>query len=310
MHFTTIIFLVILKKVLHFVTFCVKVSPVANKLQNGYKKLQNELGSVFIRFKSRLVASLLLFITVFSVVIIQSRSNKIEVATDTVTFAASLEQDAVVEKITNPNDKIKYGVVEETLINHAALNPMITGDAELDKKVAEILDSLLNGSMSNYEKVLTVYKYIETNYTYYSSYDPSDVHYESDYDNRIVGRARGFLFSGHGTCTEYSAAFMVMMRALGFDAYCVEGYFSGGQHTWVIMTLDGKNYIFDPQIDYRQWQGKGSICLTRFCMDESFKYYDCYRAKNEQGNIDSFENFAIVGAYETGSNFRVDALEK
>lgn len=153
--------------------------------------------------------------------------------------------------------------------------------------------------MSNYEKVLAIYEYIETNFYYQSSYIPSENSYVSDYDNRIVGRAKGFLTTGHGTCTEYSAAFMVMMRALGFDAYCVEGYFSGGQHTWVVMNLDGKDYIFDPEIDFRQWQANHCIMLTRFCMDESFRYYDCYYAKNQSGDIKSFSNFEIESAEKT-----------
>ncbi len=87
---------------------------------------------------------------------------------------------------------------------------------------------------------------------------------------------------------------MVMMRAIGFECYTVQGYYAGGPHTWAIIVLDGENYIFDPQIDFRQWQGHGGkICLSRFCMDSAFEYYDCYRAINEQRDIDSFSGFAL-----------------
>ncbi|MCR4747119.1 MAG: hypothetical protein K5836_01460 [Clostridiales bacterium] len=236
----------------------------------------------------------MLVVTAFSVVAMQARSSSTEVATETVTRAASLEKEAVVEKITNPNDVVKYGIREEALLNAAELNPMVTNDKELDEQVSDILGELINESMSNYEKVLEVYKYMETKFSYYGSFIPSDISYVSDYDNRNVGRAKGILTTGHGTCTEFSAAFMVMMRAIGLECYTVQGYYAGGPHTWAIIVLDGENYIFDPQIDFRQWQGHGGkICLSRFCMDSSFEYYDCYRAVNEQRDIDSFSGFAL-----------------
>lgn len=231
----------------------------------------------------------------FSIVVVQARSSSTEVATETVKRAASLEQEAVVEKITNPNDVVKYNIREEALLNAAELNPMVTNDKELDKQVSDILDKLINESMSNYEKVLEVYKYMETNFSYYGSFIPSEHSYASDYDNRNVGRAKGILTTGHGTCTEFSAAFMVMMRAIGLECYTVQGYYAGGPHTWAIIVLDGENYIFDPQIDFRQWQGhNGKICLTRFCMDSSFEFYDCYRAINEERDINSFSNFDLT----------------
>ena len=235
----------------------------------------------------------MLVVTTFSVIALQSRSSRTEVAAGTVTRAASLEQKAVVEKITNPNDVVKYGTVEEALMNKAELHPMLTNDDELDAMVSDIFDKTLIDSMSNYEKVLAIYKYMETNFSYYGSFIPSENEYVSEYDNKNVGRAKGILTTGHGTCTEFSAAFMVMMRALGFECYTVQGYFSGGPHTWAIMILDGKDYIFDPQIDFRQWQGKGTVCLTRFCMDESFAYYDCYHAINQTRDIDAFCGFDL-----------------
>lgn len=235
----------------------------------------------------------MLVVAVFSVIVVQTRSSKTEVATETVTRAASLEQEAVVEKITNPNDVVKYGTAEEALMNKAELHPMLTNDDELDAMVSDIFDKTLIDSMSNYEKVLAIYKYMETNFSYFGSFIPSENEYASEYDNKNVGRAKGILTTGHGTCTEFSAAFMVMMRALGFECYTVQGYFSGGPHTWAIMILDGKDYIFDPQIDFRQWQGKGTICLTRFCMDENFAYYDCYRAIDQARDVNAFSNFDL-----------------
>ncbi len=107
----------------------------------------------------------MLVVTAFSVVAIQARSSSAEVATETVTRAASLEKEAVVEKITNPNDVVKYNIREEALLNAAELNPMVTNDKELDEQVSEILGKLINESMSNYEKVLEVYKYMETKFS-------------------------------------------------------------------------------------------------------------------------------------------------
>lgn len=266
---------------------------VTKRLQINYK----DLGSVTIlKQKTRITAVILLVACVFSVItIINAKDNMSEVTIESITRTASLENDAVLENdIVNPNEKVKYGTVEEALLNAAPLGPMLTNDTDLDRQIAKILDEVTDNSMSTYEKVLAVYKYIESNYNYRSSSIPSDENYKSDYDGRIVGRAKGFFTTGHGTCTEFSAGFMTLMRAIGLECYSISGRYGGGQHTWTIIVLDGKQYIFDPEIDFRNWQNNNkTICLGHFCMNESFKYYGYYHANNISGSIDDFNGFEI-----------------
>ena len=266
---------------------------VTKRLQSYYKNL----GSVTIlKQKTRITAVILAVACVFSIgAILFAKGNMSEVKVESITRTASLEKDAVLENdIVNPNDIVKYGTVEEALLNAAPLAPMLTNDTDLDRQIAAILSETTDSSMSTYEKVLAVYEYMETNFNYSSSSLPSDENYESDYDSRIVGRAKGILTTGHGTCTEYSAAFMTIMRAIGLECYSIGGRYGGGQHTWTIIVLGDKQYIFDPEIDFRNWQNNNkTICLGHFCMNESFEYFGYYHSNNVSSSIDEFGGFEI-----------------
>ena len=267
---------------------------VTKRLQSYYK----DLGSVTIlKQKARITAVILAFVCVLSMgTYLFAKGNVSEVKVESVTRTASLEKDAVLENdIVNPNDVVKYGTVEEKLLNAAPLCPMLTNDTEVDRQAAAILNEVTDSSMSTYEKVLAVYKYVETNYYYRSSFIKSDESYESKYDSTVVGRAKGIFTTGHGTCTEYSAAFMVLMRAIGLECYSIGGSHCGGQHTWTIIVLDGKQYIFDPEIDYkvRQYYHNEIISLRQFCMDESFEGYKSYHTRNIESSIEEFGGFEI-----------------
>ena len=266
---------------------------VTKRLQNYYK----DLGSVTIlKQKTRITAVILAVVCVFSIItVLNAKGNMSEVTVESITYAAPLENDAVLENdIVNPNEEVKYGTVEEALLNAAPLNPMLTNDTDLDRQIAKLLDETTDSTMSTYEKVLAVYEYIETNFNYCSSSIPSNESYKSNYDSKIVSRAKGFLTTGHGTCTEYSAAFMTIMRTIGLECYSIGGRYGSGQQNWTIIVLDDNQYIFDPEVDFRNWQhGDGTIRLDHFCMDESFKYYNYYNSGNINGSIDNFGGFEI-----------------
>ena len=54
--------------------------------------------------------------------------------------------------------------------------------------------------------------------------DPADgILYDSALDANIVALAYGMLTSNRGVCDHYSAAFVVMTRALGLESYFLAG---------------------------------------------------------------------------------------
>ena len=174
---------------------------------------------------------------------------------------------------------------------------MVTNEEYVDNKVQEIFSELFTDEMSNYEKVSALYTYIHENYYYETSFIGPQTHYAKNYDRQMVGRCKGFFKTGHGTCTEYSACFMIMLRALGYNAYCVHGSFStSGQHTWVVVYLAGEKYTFDPEVDSvvcKRMYG-GQLRYLYFCLGEEDEFRAKYHPANEQGDINSFGNFIVA----------------
>ena len=194
--------------------------------------------------------------------------------------------EVVTLEMNSPNQTVKYGTEAEKILNNVALEPVITRDSYVDNRVDEILSEITDCTMSNYEKVRAIHAYLIENFYYESSFISASATYKSSYDAKMVGRAKGMLKTGHGTCTEYSALFMVMTRRIGLPVYCVQGTLSGGDHTWNILRVDGKDYIFDSEVDYMV--GKGNIIYKHFCTTNTSGYY----AFNQEGNINSFKNFS------------------
>ena len=282
-------FLVIFKKVLQFVTFCV----IIQKSNKTVTKITKCLGSVFIGTKKvRVLALVLATITVLTSVIVLSIPKKSETVTVSTNNVAT-ETEVKVEETIDPNSILKYGTKAEKLLNNAELHPILTGEEVVDKKVQEIFDEILDDSMSNYEKVQAIYVYLIDNFYYRSSYKSPTTNYASSYDEKMVGRAKGFLTTGHGTCTEFSATFMIMMRRLGFECYSIRGKIKGGEHTWTEIRLDGDLYIFDPEVDRCMAKGwHGGVCeFDYFCLSEGDKYFSYYKSKYRESNISSFQNF-------------------
>ena len=195
-------------------------------------------------------------------------------------------REVVTLEMNSPNQQVKYGTTVEKILNNAPLDPVITRDSYVDNIVDEILSEITDCTMSNYEKVRAIHEYLIKNFYYKSSFITASASYKSSYDAKMVGRAKGMLKTGHGTCTEYSALFMVMARRIGLPVYCVQGTLSGGPHTWNVLRVDGKDYIFDSEVDYMI--GKGRLIYRHFCTTNTSGYY----AFNKEGNIGSFKNFA------------------
>lgn len=144
-----------------------------------------------------------------------------------------------------------------TLLSTAKLAPTQSGYPELDTLINELLAQIITDDMNGYKKAWACYEYLIDNITYsrgmeantgmFSTSDPATTPTE-------VLWATDLLNSGMGCCYHYSAAYVYILRAIGFEAHLVSGNvpaYGGGvtPHCWLYVTIDGVNYIFDPDLD-------------------------------------------------------------
>ena len=182
----------------------------------------------------------------------------------------------------------------ETILNAATLRPMKTNNAELDSIIDGIFAKILTDDMSTYQKTKAIYDYL-MDHCYYGwgavSWSGQYVKHDDDY---VVVMGKHILKTGHGTCDNYSAAFVAMARRLGLTAYFARGY-AGNQagyldtHEIAIVTIAGTDYSFDPQIDdYNSSPGRRTYSL--FCrpfaaMKGQYTGYDLAKAKAGFGSF-------------------------
>ena len=111
-------------------------------------------------------------------------------------------------------------------------------------KLKELSGDLKLGSMTDIEKIETVYQFITRSIEY--DYDKINT-LKNDYvpviDDTIV--------SGKGICYDYSALFAALMRLNGIPAKLIKGYRSdlSAYHAWNEVIIDGKWYLIDTTYD-------------------------------------------------------------
>ena len=185
-----------------------------------------------------------------------------------------------------------------SLLNSAKLNPMPTGYPQVDNKINSIIAEGRSKTKSNYELVEWLYDYCiyNTSYGYggleegvYSFTEDDapdwlfpertymaekDYGYVTPFPDWLVAEAILPLFHGEGTCNNYTAQFMLIMRALGYEA----NYFSGETrkagggytgHAWCEIKINGTNYIFDTQVEDNVAEKQGKVIYLYFCKTET-----------------------------------------
>lgn len=188
-------------------------------------------------------------------------------ATDSLTQTAAPNEGTSSSKGTSPKtSKTTHketttskgsGTTISRVLNAAALNPIRTNYPELDQQVDAIFAQIFQAGMSTYDKVKACYDYLVKNGTY--SHENTailpvqHILYETAWDRNMAGMAYRMLETHKGVCDHYSAAFMVMTRAIGLESYFVTGMVSkkgGGYtgHAWVNIKIGDVYYVFDPQV--------------------------------------------------------------
>ena len=168
-------------------------------------------------------------------------------------------------------------------LDNASLNPMKTNYQPIDNMIDGIFSEIISEGMSNSEKVQACYDYLAQNCTYgYDGYKAVNIDgYYSDEDKEIAEFSYCILKDQLGTCENFSAAFVVMMRRLGYEANQVYGNVAmsaGGYdgHYWADVEINGKHYLFDPQIERNCLGEDNAVMHYYFGMDPE-NNYNMYR---------------------------------
>ena len=181
------------------------------------------------------------------------------------------------------------------VLNSAKLNPMKTNDETLDSQVDAILSEILTDNMTTNDKVRTIHDYlVQTNRYGTLIAIGSDTNYVSLYDRDVVTRAKTILKYKTGTCIDFAAAFMIFTRRIGLDCYMITGnvinrYGKSSPHGWNVIKINGKDYVFDSEADFRYSNG-GPTKFINFCVDDPEKFKDTYTKLA----VASFKNFRYV----------------
>ncbi|MGE7092373.1 transglutaminase domain-containing protein [Lysinibacillus sp. NPDC048646] len=109
-----------------------------------------------------------------------------------------------------------------------------TQEATVQKKVDQVLKTIIKPSMTSFQKVKAVNDYIVSNATYGAKTKASP------------HSAYALLMEGQAVCQGYALLAYKMLEQTGIETQYVVGYVNGGEgHAWNMVKLDGKWYHLD-----------------------------------------------------------------
>lgn len=192
----------------------------------------------------------------------------------------------------------------KALLNSIELHPQPTGYGEVDGMMEAILAPY--ATADTYTRVKAAYDWVIQNVDYswapYSqdwapAYDCFNVIHDLRYDDpglqevvpfETVNRSYHAMKFGVGVCYDYAAAFALLVRYIGIDAYIHTGNFkieptfgtTTGHHGWTELLINGKYYIFDPQRDYR-WSWDATAPIPYYYFGVPYENAWCYTQETQ-----------------------------
>lgn len=145
-----------------------------------------------------------------------------------------------------------------------------TGNADLDARLRQIVRSKTNDSMSQEQKLRALYVYTRDSFTYLRR--PP---YEFGVLDFMEKDALDMLTTGYGNCYSYASVFWYLSRWIGYDARICSGTVGTNKrpHSWVEINFDGKDYIFDTELEMAYHKkGRYEIDLYRYIDVDNWHY--------------------------------------
>lgn len=128
-----------------------------------------------------------------------------------------------------------------------------TGDGELDSIVADVLKTIIeqNPDATRIELLRKAFDYSYNEFSYGNRYADDGNHniYDLGHTGWEIKDAKNMFKSKQGNCYCFAAVFWALARGLGYDARAVAGTCLQDfqPHGWVIIEMNGEDYIFDPE---------------------------------------------------------------
>ena len=163
-------------------------------------------------------------------------------------------------------------VRNETVRNHTfdASGHFTTGNNELDSWLRKIVLARTDASMTQEQMLRAVYLYTRDSFTYLRR--PP---YEFGVYDYMETDALRILETGYGNCYCYAALLWYLTRWIGYESVIYNGTVGvrKSPHSWVEITMDGKTYIFDAELEMAYRRKK------RFDVN-LYKFYDAGNSWN------------------------------
>lgn len=160
----------------------------------------------------------------------------------------------------------------DEILEYAPCQIQTSGDETLDTLVQELIQNAVTEDMTRSEQLKACYTYMVEHYTYGFNYNYRQGNVKS------IAWATVLLRDGYGACNNWSAAFMYVARALGYEAdlyYGATAAAGGGttEHYWPVIRIHGTEYVFDPQVEADMTRRSGIVAYKRYGIVDSGKYY-------------------------------------
>ena len=153
----------------------------------------------------------------------------------------------------------------------------------INAKIDEITNSIIDGNMSNYDKILAFHDYIVNN----TSYD-SSVSIESQLVSETnSNKAYGLLADGKAICSGYSDTMAIFLNRLGINNYKI----SSDLHIWNLVYIDGVWKHLDVTWDDPVTSNGQNVLLHTFFLinsDELFSRENDYDMDNHKFRSDLY----------------------
>ena len=125
-----------------------------------------------------------------------------------------------------------------------------SGSAELDDYVAQTLSDFMTPDAARLDDLKAVYYHVKNDFQYLTRN-----YYDSGATGWDIDEALTIFRTNKGNCYCYAGAFCALARGLGYNARTYSGSIGieNQPHAWTEITLDGKIYICDPEIEMNYW---------------------------------------------------------
>lgn len=131
----------------------------------------------------------------------------------------------------------------------------------MDKRLNSILENNIKSNYTDFQRVMAVYTYVSSNFSYDFSYNVENNDKIDIYD---------FLKNGSGVCHSFSRTCKLLLFQYGISTYEARAYSPQGQpHEWFLAEIDGEWYHFDPTYEANNTGGLG---LKYFAMSEERRF--------------------------------------